>query len=292
MNGGIYHRLCPPELETIIQVFFPDLWSLYIEGLRFPHIQRVDIGRICILSLCGGMYVDLDIMPNRDVYYQVPFAVCRINRTEWKEAKRKTRRSGIVAKTIKTTTKSRLKATPYKNKHRYDPWYEMEAMIATARNPVLARWLMFVVENVKRQKHAKGFYKTAKGRYVLHTTGPCALNMFLKHKCERDTRRSLRFIACYVQKLQDTMKTQERAAFDVVSYDSCSWAKAEKLWIAPRRDTPIPLGTLPLMRLTRRVSVKRHQSDVYASNRPIIDEHRASKEESSDDEDESNAIRT
>ena len=30
-NGGIYHCWYPPELETIIHVFFPCLWSLYSE---------------------------------------------------------------------------------------------------------------------------------------------------------------------------------------------------------------------------------------------------------------------
>ena len=51
------------------------------------------------------------------------------------------------------------------------------------------------------------------------------------------------------------------------------------------------LATLPLMRLTRRVSAKSRRSDVHTSNRPILDEC-ATKAESSDDEDESNAIRT
>ena len=158
-NDGIYHCWHPSGLETIIQACFPRLWPLYSDQLRFLHIQRVDIGRICILILCGGMYIDLDVMPNREVYYQVPFAVCRIDRTELMEGKRETRRIGTTATSIKTakSIKSmRTKTTPYekkrRTKHRYDLWYEMEAIIADPRNPVLTRWLMFVVEKVKCEK--------------------------------------------------------------------------------------------------------------------------------------------
>ena len=125
-NGGIYHCWYPPELETIVQVFFPCLWPLYSDQLRSPHIQRVDIGRICILILCGGMYIDLDVMPNRIVYYQVPFAVCRIDRTEWMEGKRMTRRIDATAtsmKTAKSMESMRTKTTPYEKKHRYDLSY-------------------------------------------------------------------------------------------------------------------------------------------------------------------------
>ena len=225
-NGGIYHCWYPPELETIIQVFFPWLWPLYSDQLRFPHIQRVDIGRICILILCGGMYIDLDVMPNRIVYYQVPFAVCRIDRTEWMEGKRKTRRIGTTAtsmKTAKSMESMMTKTTPYEKKHRYDLWFEMEAIIANPRNPVLTRWLMFVVEKGKCTEYDEGFYKTTRGRYVMYTTGPNACYELLRQKCERGTVRNMRFIACNVQKLQHRMTTQERAAFDVVSYDRCSW---------------------------------------------------------------------
>ena len=83
------------------------------------------------------MYIDLDVMPNLDVYYQVPFAVCRIDRAAWVEEKRETRRIGAIATSIKTakSIKSmRTKTTPYekkrRTKHRYDLWYEMEAIIA------------------------------------------------------------------------------------------------------------------------------------------------------------------
>ena len=244
-NGGIYHCWGPLEIETIIKVFFIWLWPLYDDGLRFPHIQRVDIGRICILILCGGMYIDLDVLPNRDVYYQVPFAVCRIDRTAWK----------------KTT----------KKKQKYNLWLEIEAIIADPRNPLLTRWLRFVVDRVIRTGYGPGrFWHIAKARYVMYTTGPTALNAFLAQKHERETVRSLRFIACNVQKLQQKLSAKEQRTFDVVSYDSASWINPKALWVAPPKGTQVPLETLlktlPIMRITRRVSGKMGQSYACASN--------------------------
>ena len=56
-NVGVYHCWGPADLETIAQKYFPDVRPIYAHALRFPHIQRVDIGRICILILCGGIYI-------------------------------------------------------------------------------------------------------------------------------------------------------------------------------------------------------------------------------------------
>ena len=61
---------------------------------------------------------------------------------------------------------------------------------------------------------------------------------------------------------------KEQAAFDVVSYDSASWMKPEALWVAPQTATYVPVGTLPIMRITRRVLVKCRQSDACSTNTP------------------------
>ena len=77
-TGAIYHCWTRAELDTIIQTYFPDIFPRMLE---YPQSQREHIEWICVLWLCGGMYIGKDVMPNRDVYYQVPFAVSRIAKT-------------------------------------------------------------------------------------------------------------------------------------------------------------------------------------------------------------------
>ena len=40
--------------------------------------MRVDIGRVMILHRYGGLYSDLDVIPNRSSYAQTPFASCMV----------------------------------------------------------------------------------------------------------------------------------------------------------------------------------------------------------------------
>ena len=82
-TGARYHLWNPAEVESLIKAMMPQFWGLYV-NLRFPHIQRCDIGRLIILFCCGGMYVDLDVLPNRESYMQVEFAVCRIDRQDYR----------------------------------------------------------------------------------------------------------------------------------------------------------------------------------------------------------------
>ena len=114
------------------------------------------------------------------------------------------------------------------------------------------------------------------------TTGPNALNAFLRQKCERETKRSMRVIACNVQELQAKLSQKDRAAFDVISFDSCSWIKPEALWVAPQVKGLTHICTLPIMRLRRRVLVKRRQPEVRCTNKPLT-EMPLSEEEEKDD---------
>ena len=79
ITGAIYHCWTRSELHTRIQNYFPNTWSIY-KDLQYPSNQRDQIDINCILWLCGGMYIDRHVMPNRQVYYQVPFVACRMPR--------------------------------------------------------------------------------------------------------------------------------------------------------------------------------------------------------------------
>ena len=52
---------------------FPQFWDTYTH-VPFA-VQRVDIARFAILHKYGGMYVDLDVLPNTHSFPQVPLAV-------------------------------------------------------------------------------------------------------------------------------------------------------------------------------------------------------------------------
>ena len=58
-----YHLWNAEEVEALIKQKYPQYWDMY-EALRYP-IMRVDIARLIILHAYGGMYADLDTMPNR-----------------------------------------------------------------------------------------------------------------------------------------------------------------------------------------------------------------------------------
>ena len=49
------------------------------KNTRYP-IMRVDIARIAILHAYGGMYADLDTLPQREWFAQAPLAVCSIQK--------------------------------------------------------------------------------------------------------------------------------------------------------------------------------------------------------------------
>ena len=117
------------------------------------------------------MYIDMDVLPNRDVYYQVPFAACRVDKTQWVRSKRvfkdrkrvfKDRKNNAKMRHTRTiTTKKTLKrptAKLPKVRRTADLLYEMEAIIAVHRAPVLTRWLDHVIDQVKTYKYDRVFF--------------------------------------------------------------------------------------------------------------------------------------
>ena len=240
----------------------------------------MDIARLCVLLLCGGMYIDLDVMPNREKYYEVPFAVQRIERGRWKHAKKETKAS---QKKWKHATKgkgakkklgrhTKSSTTMHKSKRptaKLDFYYDMEVIIASARNPTLMRWLNDMLERVDTLPYGSGHWKTARMRYVLKATGPYVLNTFLKHKRNKDVARSIGYITCNVQKGQATMTPRERMSCDVISYDSVTWKTRKDFTVVPLCEERKSVDDLPLMRLLRRVSTKCPQVDASSTNVPV-----------------------
>ena len=73
-----YHLWSAAEVESLVKQRYPQFWDMYC-NVRYP-IMRCDIGRLCIIHAYGGLYSDLDVLPNREIYTQVPFAVSRVSK--------------------------------------------------------------------------------------------------------------------------------------------------------------------------------------------------------------------
>jgi mannosyltransferase OCH1-like enzyme len=108
-------------------------------------IMRVDIIRFLILHKYGGIYLDLDIIPNID----------KIEDDE-------------------------MPTFSYKfgNKRKH---YEMEIIKINKGNPLLLDYLRYMKSQIE-EKNKIDIYNKWKCRYVYQTTGPHSLNRFLKNR--------------------------------------------------------------------------------------------------------------
>ena len=61
--GAQYQHWEADMVDCLVRTHYPFLWTTY-QDVRFP-IMRADIGRICVLHRYGGLYSDLDCLPNR-----------------------------------------------------------------------------------------------------------------------------------------------------------------------------------------------------------------------------------
>ena len=74
--GAQYVLWDADALESLMKQRYPTYWDMYC-NVRYP-IMRCDIGRLAIVHTYGGLYSDLDIVPNRNWYAQVDLALPRV----------------------------------------------------------------------------------------------------------------------------------------------------------------------------------------------------------------------
>ena len=84
-------------LDSLVKQRYPDLWEMYDKELRYP-VMRCDIGRILILHAYGGLYSDLDVLPNKRSYPSHDLALQRVTMVK------------------KTTVKNKPEASPIRGK--------------------------------------------------------------------------------------------------------------------------------------------------------------------------------
>ena len=114
----------------MIKQRYPEHWDMYC-GVRYP-IMRADIGRVAVLHNDGGLYADLDTLPNRTWYEQVDLAVARASVPKDKASAKKA---------------ARLSAKQRQAPLDCIPRPDMEVIVASAGNPLLLEWLDYMREH-------------------------------------------------------------------------------------------------------------------------------------------------
>ena len=133
------------EIDTVMQKYAPhNILKLYKE-VRYL-VQQGDIARFFLLYMYGGLYADLDVFPNRDMYPQVTLGLCKM---------------------------------PSRSLKQQEEW-EMEMVIATSGNPIILKLLEHMIIYTSRNQ-SMTYYESKACRYIYYTTGPKSVRKFFKH---------------------------------------------------------------------------------------------------------------
>ena len=137
------------EVDTLMQLEAPaSVLSLH-RDVRFLA-QRADVARFFILYKCGGLYADLDTLPNRDRFPKVPLGVCTMLARE--------------------TMAMRFMH------------FEIEVVVAEKGNPAILE----ILEDMKvemAEKSQMQYDNYGMWRFISNTTGPVAVGKTLEKIC-------------------------------------------------------------------------------------------------------------
>ena len=214
--GAEHHLWNAEELESLVKQKYPQFWNMYCD-VRYP-IMRADIGRIIIMHAYGGLYADLDVLPNRSWYEQVQLAIPRV---------RDTKKELISAKKKKGRTLSRRVENLY--------YLEMEVIVGAQGNDIFLDWLEYIRLQLlkKTYQDKKSFWFTAKMRYVYGTTGPMSMAKFLRLPINAAKFKAIKYLECNYFKDAESMSPMQQRFFDVISYESNSYFTSEHAILVP-----------------------------------------------------------
>ena len=108
-------------------------------NLRFA-VQQVDVARFVLLFIRGGLYADLDVFPQLEMFPEVSLGLCK-----------------MLARPTRTM--------------RQKPEWEIELVVATQGDPFLLDILKAMVESMAERSPMKS-YDDKPCRFIYHTTGP------------------------------------------------------------------------------------------------------------------------
>lgn len=256
--GATYHIWSADEVDALMKKHYAQLWDTY-KDVPFA-VMRVDIARVAILHQYGGMYVDLDVLPNTDIFLQAPLAVQKSYNSGYHTA-RATLRSAERKHAVYDKTSN----------------IDIEVLIASRANPVLMRWLFFIQKQIEERdyKSHPEVWSRRPIRYIFSTTGPQCFQRFLHMPDNKEVRRTMQYISSNNFSHGEGLCVKEQRNFDVLSFESNSYYSQKK---APFKipvgdgEGPLPVldGSQPRTVLRRRIASKRRllQQDVVCLSQP------------------------
>ena len=226
-----YHLWSADEVDTLVREHYSKYLPMYLDA-RYP-VMRADIGRVAILHRYGGLYADLDVMPNRPAYQQATLAVSIV---------------------------------PDKNPGRH--YLDMELLIARAGNPILLAWLDHMGEEIttKPYTNKNSFWFGAKMRYIYHTTGPHSMARFLRLPANKDVYAKLVHVSLNrpVQEGEPALTSTQKRLYEAISYHSCSYLTKAQSVSAVVSEHSVDLPSPPAR---IRVRAKSH-ADAFQTDAP------------------------
>ena len=234
--GAEHHLWNAEELESLVKQKYPQFWNMYCD-VRYP-IMRADIGRIVIIHAYGGLYADLDVLPNRTWYEQVQLAIPRVR---------------DMKKELISSKKKKGRTLPRQVEKIY--YLEMEVIVGAQGNRIFLDWLEYIRLQLlkKTYQDKKSFWFTAKMRYVYGTTGPMSMTKFLRLPINAAKFKAIKYLECNYFKDAESLSPMQQRFFDVISYESNSYFTSE-------HDILVPVGPgdaqLPPVPTAKRMRVK------------------------------------
>ena len=105
----------------------------------------------------------------------------------------------------------------------------MNALIASANNPVLIRWLRFI------QMHLVGYRGHGKMSHIHSTTGAVCFHRFLSMKENEEVQHTLKFISSNNFTDIKTLCSRQQRIFQVLNFEGNSY-------YSQREPSKVPLG--------------------------------------------------
>lgn len=184
-NNYDYKLWTPNDVISLMDEY-SDYKDMY-ESVRYD-IMKVDIIRFIILHKHGGVYLDLDISPQIDMFRNYDFA----SSTKYIE-----------------NPKGKRKI------------YEIEVLQSEINNPAIIQYLDYVKSQIERNNNIE-IYKKWKGRYIMNSTGPFCFTRFIKkNKINIDEYKTNH---CFIDvKKKDGAVYNITGDEDFISAPSASW---------------------------------------------------------------------
>ena len=201
-----YHLWDADEVDTLVKNHYGFIWDGY-KKCRYP-VMRADIARICILHRYGGMYSDLDVIPNRFAYKQVPLSVGH---------------------------------APHRNPSKKGRFLEMEVIIAKANHPMLIPWLVYMQEQINSKPYSTGFWGKAKMRYIWNTTGPMAMGRFFRLPANKHWVKEMPLLQLNGFWEFNDLTASDKEKFDCLTRTSLSYFTSQKSITAHVSEGNVPL---------------------------------------------------